>query len=47
MIEILTSLLVIVTGLYAYLTYRILHANRDSVAAMKAQLHSEGNRGQS
>ena len=38
MIEILTSLLVIITGIYAYLTFRILQANRDSVAAMRAQI---------
>ncbi len=40
MIEVLTSLLVIITGIYAYLTYRILQANCDSVAAMKAQIEA-------
>ena len=38
MIEFLTSLLVIITGVYAFLTFRILQANRNSVAAMNAQI---------
>jgi hypothetical protein len=40
MIEILTSLLVAITGIYAYLTFRILQANRASVAAMNAQIEA-------
>ena len=40
MIEILTTLLVIITGVYAYLTFRILEANRGSVAAMKTQVEA-------
>jgi hypothetical protein len=40
MIEILTSLLVVITAVYAYLTFRILQANRASVAAMNAQVEA-------
>lgn len=39
-IEILTSLLVIITGIYAFLTHRILQANRASVALMTSQIES-------
>jgi hypothetical protein len=38
MIEFLTSLLVVITSVYAFLTFRILQANRDSVTAMRAQI---------
>ena len=37
MIEILTTLLVLLTGYYAWTTNRILKANEDTVAAMKEQ----------
>lgn len=37
MIEILTALLVLITGLYAYLTLRIAKASEASVAAIEAQ----------
>lgn len=38
MIETLTLLLVILTGVYAYLTYRIMSANQDAVGTMRAQM---------
>ena len=38
MIELLTFCLVIITGIYAYLTYRLVETSRASVAAMRAQL---------
>lgn len=38
MIETLTLLLVILTGVYAYLTYRIMSANHEAVDAMRAQI---------
>lgn len=37
MIEILTALLVLLTGFYAYVTYRILRANENAVAFMRDQ----------
>jgi len=40
MIELLTFLLVIITGIYAFLTFRILQANRASVALMTSQIES-------
>jgi hypothetical protein len=40
MIEILTFLLVIITGIYAYLTFRILQANRASVSLMASQIEA-------
>lgn len=40
MIELLTSLLVIITGVYAYLTFRLVEGSRASVAAMKAQIEA-------
>ena len=35
---ILTGLLVVLTGVYAFLTYRIMAVNREAVAAMRAQI---------
>ena len=40
MIEILTLLLVVITGIYAYLTFRILQANRASVSLMASQIEA-------
>jgi hypothetical protein len=40
MIEFLTFLLVVITAVYAYLTSRILEANRRSVTAMQEQMRS-------
>lgn len=40
MIELLTFLLVIITSVYAYLTFRILQSNRESVAIMNSQIES-------
>jgi len=40
MIEVLTLLLVVITGVYAYLTFRILEANRASVATMNTQIEA-------
>lgn len=37
MIEVLTGLLVLITGFYAWVTYKMLHANRDVVALMLEQ----------
>jgi hypothetical protein len=39
-IEILTSLLVIITGFYAWVTFRIMKANERTVAAMHSQIES-------
>lgn len=39
-IELLTFCLVIITGVYAYLTLRLVETSRASVAAMKAQLEA-------
>ena len=38
MIEVLTGLLVVLTGLYAYLTHRIAQANQSAVATMREQI---------
>jgi hypothetical protein len=40
MIELLTSLLVIITAIYAFLTFRILQANRASVTLMTSQIEA-------
>ena len=40
MIELLTSLLVIITGVYAYFTYRILRANERVVGTIQEQINS-------
>src|SRR5438874_6742 len=40
MIELLTSLLVIITAIYAFLTFRILQSNRASVSLMTAQIEA-------
>jgi hypothetical protein len=40
MADFLTFLLVILTGVYAYLTYLILDANRKAVAAMREQIRA-------
>ena len=40
MIELFTFLLVIITGVYAFLTFRILQANRASLALMSSQIES-------
>lgn len=40
MSDILTIVLILITGIYAYFTYRILKANEATVATMREQLHS-------
>ena len=39
-IEVLTSLLVIITAFYAWVTFRIMKANERTVAAMHSQIES-------
>jgi hypothetical protein len=41
MIEILTALLVVITGFYAWVTFRILRANEAVVQVMKDQLEAQ------
>lgn len=38
MIEFLTALLVVITGVYVYMTYKILKSNEQAVRAMNAQV---------
>ena len=40
MMEVLTLLLVLITGVYVFLTFRILQSNRQSVAMMSAQMEA-------
>jgi hypothetical protein len=39
-VEVLTGILVVITGFYAYVTFRILKVNRDAVAAVREQIES-------
>ena len=41
MIDILTALLVVITGFYAWVTFRILRANEAVVQAMRDQLEAQ------